>query len=88
MHTKRWQLHRCLHAVDRARETLDAPGLTPELPWFDYYDATRVSGFAGYATLRADRYDDAHIELDTALGKVTTPKPGLADFFRHARDAC
>ena len=60
-----------LHAIDRARDALAAPGLTPELPWFDYYDATRLHGFAGYATLRAERYDDARIELNTALGNLS-----------------
>jgi hypothetical protein len=28
----------------------------------------RLHGFAGYATLRAERYDDARTELSTALG--------------------
>ncbi|MGH7746492.1 MAG: transcriptional regulator, partial [Candidatus Dormibacteria bacterium] len=60
-----------LHAIDRARHALAAPGLTPELPWFDYYDATRLNGFAGYATLRAGRYDDARTELSAALGKLS-----------------
>ena len=78
----RWSTRRCpylyrasnagnattaLHAIDRARDALAAPGLTPELPWFDYYDATRLHGFAGYAMLRAERYDDAR----TALGKLS-----------------
>jgi len=60
-----------LHAIDRARDTLAAPGLVPELPWFDYYDTTRLHGFAGYAMLRAQRYDDARTELSTALGKLS-----------------
>ncbi|MGH8878742.1 MAG: helix-turn-helix domain-containing protein [Stackebrandtia sp.] len=56
-----------LHALDRARDALTAPGLVPELPWFDYYDATRLAGFAGYTTLCAGRYDEARTELSTAL---------------------
>ncbi len=47
------------------------PGWLLSLPWFDYYDATRLHGFAGYATLRAERYDDARTELSTALGKLS-----------------
>ena len=41
--------------IDRALETLHKPGLTANLPWFDYYDATRLSGFSGYALLRAGK---------------------------------
>jgi Flp pilus assembly protein TadD len=32
---------------------------------------TRLAGFAGYATLRAGRYDDARTELGTALDKLS-----------------
>jgi transcriptional regulator with XRE-family HTH domain len=71
MHTNAGNPTAALHALDRARDTLAAPGLTPKLPWFDYYDATRLCGFAGYATLRAGRYDDARTELSTALGKLS-----------------
>lgn len=35
-----------LAATDRARETLSTPGLNADLPWFDYYNTTRLSGFA------------------------------------------
>lgn len=59
-----------LAAIDRAREALDGPGLSAELPWFDYYDATRLAGFAGYATLRADRLDEARADLTGALAKL------------------
>jgi hypothetical protein len=44
-----------LAAIDRAREAFTGQGQNPDMPWFDYYDATRLSGFAGYATLRAGR---------------------------------
>jgi ATP/maltotriose-dependent transcriptional regulator MalT len=70
MHTNAGNPTAALHAIDRARDALAAPGLTLELPWFDYYDATRLCGFAGYATLRAGRYDDARTELGTALSKL------------------
>jgi hypothetical protein len=71
MHTNAGNHTAALHAIDRARNTLAAPGLAPELPWFDYYDATRLHGFAGYSTLRADRYDEARTELTTALGRLS-----------------
>jgi transcriptional regulator with XRE-family HTH domain len=67
MHTNAGNPTAALHALDRARDALAAPGLVPQLAWFDYYDATRLAGFAGYATLRAGRYDDARTELSTAL---------------------
>ena len=70
MHTNAGNPTGALSAVDRAREVLAAPGLAAELPWFDYYDATRLAGFAGYATLRAGRHDEARAELSTALGKL------------------
>lgn len=71
MHTNAGNPTAALHALDRARDTLAAPGLAPQLPWFDYYDATRLAGFAGYATLRAGRYDDARTELNTALSTLS-----------------
>jgi transcriptional regulator with XRE-family HTH domain len=70
MHTNAGNPTAALHALDRARDALVTPGLTSELPWFDYYDATRLCGFAGYATLRAGRYDDARTELGSALGTL------------------
>lgn len=70
IHTNAGNPTAALHALDRARDALAAPGLVPELAWFDYYDATRLAGFTGYATLRAGRYDDARTELGTALGKL------------------
>jgi transcriptional regulator with XRE-family HTH domain len=59
-----------LVAIDRARETLSKPGLNADLPWFDYYDTTRLSGFAGYATLRAGKTDEAHTELTEAVRRL------------------
>jgi transcriptional regulator with XRE-family HTH domain len=70
MHTNAGNPTAALRCLDRARDALDTPGLTVELPWFDYYDATRLAGFAGYATLRAGRYDDARTALGTALGQL------------------
>jgi hypothetical protein len=71
MHANAGNPTAALRCLDCARDALAVPGLTLALPWFDYYDATRLAGFAGYATLRAGRYDDARIELGTALGKLS-----------------
>lgn len=57
-----------LAAIDRARDALNEVGPNSDLPWFDYYDATRLSGFAGYATLRAGRPDESYAALTEALG--------------------
>jgi hypothetical protein len=70
MHTNACSPTAALAAVDRAREALDRPGLSEDLPWFDYYDATRVAGFAGYATLRAGQLDEARAALTDALAKL------------------
>jgi transcriptional regulator with XRE-family HTH domain len=59
-----------LVSIDRAREALAEPGLTADLPWFDYYDATRLSGFAGYANLRAGRPEESRAALTEALGHL------------------
>jgi hypothetical protein len=59
-----------LAAVERALETLVRPGLTAELPWFDYYDDTRLSGFAGYALLRAGKFEESRTELTSALDRL------------------
>jgi transcriptional regulator with XRE-family HTH domain/tetratricopeptide (TPR) repeat protein len=56
-----------LAAIDKALETLSKPGLTADLPWFDYYDATRLSGFTGYATLRAGKFEESRTALTEAL---------------------
>jgi tetratricopeptide (TPR) repeat protein len=59
-----------LVSIDRAREALAEPGLTADLPWFDYYDATRLSGFAGYANLRAGRPEESRAALTEAVGHL------------------
>jgi len=59
-----------LGAIDRAREKLADPGLIADLPWFDYYDSTRLSGFAGYALLRDKQYDGSRAALTDAAGHL------------------
>ncbi len=53
--------------VERARASLDRPNLAPDLPWFDFFDESRLDGFAGYASLRAHRYDEAITSLSQTL---------------------
>src|SRR5712691_6742789 len=59
-----------LAAVDRAREGMANPGVIADLPWFDYYDSTRLSGFAGYALLRAGQFDASKAALTDAAGHL------------------
>ncbi len=59
-----------LAAVDRARESMANPGVIADLPWFDYYDSTRLSGFAGYALLRAGQFDASKAALTDAAGHL------------------
>lgn len=59
-----------LTAIERAREAMAQPGLTAKLPWFDYYDATRLSGFAGYANLRAGRLEESRTCLTEAMASM------------------
>lgn len=70
MHTNAGSHPAALAAIDRARDALDRPGLAADLPWFDYYDATRLAGFAGYTTLQAGRLDEARAALADALGSL------------------
>ena len=59
-----------LTAIDRAREKLANPGLIADLPWFDYYDSTRLSGFAGYALLRDGQFEPSKAALTDAAGHL------------------
>jgi hypothetical protein len=70
MHTNAGAHTAALAAVDRAREALAEPGVPAGLDWFDYYDATRLAGFAGYTALRADRLGQARAELGGALAML------------------
>jgi tetratricopeptide (TPR) repeat protein len=63
-------LAEALAAIDRAREKLANPGLIADLPWFDYYDSTRLSGFAGYALLRDGQFEAAKAALTDAAGHL------------------
>lgn len=70
IHANNGSHHSALAAADTAREALLDPGLDVELPWFDYYDQTRLEGFAGYAALQAQHYDQAREALNTALRQL------------------
>ena len=59
-----------LGAVDRAREKLADPGLIADLPWFDYYDSTRLSGFAGYALLHDKQIEGSRAALTDAAERL------------------
>ncbi len=59
-----------LGATDRAREKLASPGLIADLPWFDYYDSTRLSGFAGYALLRDGQHEASRAALTDAAAHL------------------
>lgn len=70
LHTNAGSPDAALGAIDRARQALDRPGLAAKLPWFDYYDAARLGGFAGFATLRAGQLDTARTALTEALAAL------------------
>jgi transcriptional regulator with XRE-family HTH domain/tetratricopeptide (TPR) repeat protein len=59
-----------LAAIERALETLAKPTLSANLPWFDYYNDTRLSGFAGYALLRAGKFEESRNALAGALDQM------------------
>jgi len=59
-----------LGAIDSAREKLANPGLIADLPWFDYYDSTRLSGFAGYALLRDGQLEASRAALTDAAAHL------------------
>ena len=56
-----------LAAIDRARDAMSLQVDEAAPDWFDYYDPTRLAGFAGYANLCAGRYDSARADLEEAL---------------------
>jgi len=64
-----------LGAIDRARERLANPAVIADLPWFDYYDSTRLSGFAGYALLRDRQTGAARAALTDAADHL--PRPAI-----------
>jgi transcriptional regulator with XRE-family HTH domain len=59
-----------LAAIDEARERLANPGLIADLPWFDYYDSTRLSGFAGFALLRDRQHSASRAALTDAAAHL------------------
>ncbi len=59
-----------LKAIDRARDRLAKPGLIADLPWLDFYDSTRLSGFAGYALARDGQLDASKASLADAARQL------------------
>lgn len=59
-----------LEYIDRARNSWARSGLALDLPWFDFFDESRLNGFAGYTNLRADRHDDALTLLSATLSHL------------------
>lgn len=54
-------------ALDAAHEQGDAERSGARLPyWFDFYDATRLASFHGYAALRFGRFGEAADQLEAA----------------------
>lgn len=59
-----------LAAIDRSRSALSASAPAPSLAWFDYFDDTRLAGFAGYVELRSGRFEQARATLASALDRL------------------
>ena len=59
-----------LSAIDQAREALGKKAQSNEQVWFDYYDATRLSSYSGYASLYAGRLDEARSDLTNTLKEL------------------
>ncbi len=57
-----------LRAVDRAEHALDVGRGVPG--WLDYYDATRLNGFKGFAYLSAGRPAEARAALQAAVASL------------------
>src|SRR5256886_2775021 len=51
--------------IDLAENALSTDGMVPE--WFDFYDASRLNGFAGYCALAAGDNTAASARLQSAL---------------------
>ena len=60
-----------LIAIDDAKRNLQDSASASTPSWFDFYDATRLAGFEGYALLRSGRASAAAGELQRALGSLT-----------------
>lgn len=56
--------------VRQAAESLNTSGEDPD--WLDFYDASRLAGFTGYALLKAERYDDAIPTLEAAMASLAS----------------
>lgn len=57
-------------AIDDAKRALESSSPTVVPEWFDYYDATRLHGFEGYALLRGGHTATAVQHLEEALTRL------------------
>ncbi len=56
------------HRIDLAEDTVGAENAVPD--WFDFYDASRLDGFAGYCALAAGDRTTASTRLRAALADL------------------
>ncbi|HZM08740.1 MAG TPA: hypothetical protein VFC15_00850 [Candidatus Limnocylindrales bacterium] len=70
LHTNAGSISAAQGAIARARSELAANELIGHLAWFDYYDETRLDGFAGYVELRGGNFLEAQRTLTGALERL------------------
>jgi len=70
LHTNAGSISAAQGAIARARSELAANELIGHLSWFDYYDETRLDGFAGYVEPRGGNFLEAQRTLTGALERL------------------
>jgi transcriptional regulator with XRE-family HTH domain len=60
----------CLNALARAESALGGTATRPEPEWLDFFDASRLAGFAGYASLTLGRMSSARAALEDSLAHL------------------
>ncbi len=63
---------RAFAALERAHSAMQRGGESAVPSWFDFYDETRLAGFAGFAYLRAGRLEEADRALRNAADRLPT----------------
>lgn len=61
-----------LAALDRAHSAMEHARESAVPVWFDFYDESRLAGFAGFAYLQAGRLDEADRSLRDAADRLPT----------------